>query len=109
VLVVSGHYEANADMMPTLRVIDIEADMDAAIAAVDVLAETSLESPQQLNRQLTPRPAVQHQPAIPEELAPFAVAEGEDEHELVRQLSTRMSLRRGSLGTPLRRQLSKAA
>jgi hypothetical protein len=65
----------------------------------------------------TPPPAAPHaaagavvpQPTISEELAPFVV-EGEAlEQDLVRQLSTRMSMRRGSIGTPLRRQFSKAA
>jgi hypothetical protein len=104
VLVVSGHYEANADMMPTLRVIDVELDLDAAAAAADSLAglETATAAAAEPH---TPSP----QPAISEELAPFVV-EGEAlEQDLVRQLSSRMSLRRGSLSTPLKRQFSKAA
>ncbi|WIA36024.1 hypothetical protein OEZ86_007385 [Tetradesmus obliquus] len=111
VLVVAGHYEANADMMPTLRAINIGGDDEAAAAdaAADVLGALQLEH-------ATPPHAAaqQQQPAvIPEDLAPFVVAQGEvgevDEAELVRALSSRMSMRRGSIGTPLRRQFSKAA
>ncbi|WIA15846.1 hypothetical protein OEZ85_012601 [Tetradesmus obliquus] len=109
VLVVAGHYEANADMMPTLRAINIggEDEAAAAAAAADVLGSLQLE------QATPPHAAAQQQPAvIPEDLAPFVVAEGEGElgeAELVRALSSRMSMRRGSIGTPLRRQFSKAA
>jgi hypothetical protein len=116
VLVISGHYEANADMMPTLRVIDVAADLDAAAAATaDVLG--GLELAAAAAEPHTPLPAAPHaaagavvpQETISEELAPFLV-EGEGaEQDLVQQLSTRMSMRRGSIGTPLRRQFSKAA
>jgi hypothetical protein len=110
VLVVSGHYEANADMMPTLRVIDVAAEPDtAAAASADVLAGMDLEQHTEQSA-ATPAAAAAAAPqAISEDLAPFVVAEGGEEQELVRQLSTRMSMRRGSIGTPLRRQFSKAA
>jgi hypothetical protein len=116
VLVVSGHYEANADMMPTLRVIDVASNLDAAAAAADVLSGLDLAAAAAAEPH-TPPPAAPHPAAsavvpqltISEELAPFVV-EGEAlEQDLVRQLSSRMSMRRGSIGTPLRRQFSKAA
>lgn len=87
VMVVSGHYEANADMMPTLRVIDItETDKAAADKAT-------------------------------EDAAAFAVEGADDvSPELLRELSSRLSTRRASgVGSvsggpgPLRRQFSKAS
>ncbi|KAF6260137.1 hypothetical protein COO60DRAFT_923680 [Scenedesmus sp. NREL 46B-D3] len=106
VLVVSGHYEANADMMPTLRVIDVAAGAGDAVAAADVLE--GLAAGPRTPQPLAPGAAAQ-QPSVPEELAPYVVGDEVVEQELVRQLSSRMSMRRGSTGTPLQRQFSKAA
>eukprot|EP00878_Enallax_costatus_P018990 GHUV01020018.1.p1 GENE.GHUV01020018.1~~GHUV01020018.1.p1 ORF type:complete len:421 (+),score=89.48 GHUV01020018.1:770-2032(+) len=86
VLVVSGHYEANADMMPTLRVIQVtETEARAAKLLADVQAdEHALE--------------VEGADQVPEELV----------SALSRRLSVRMTMLSPGPPTPLRRSFSKA-
>jgi hypothetical protein len=112
-LLVSGYYEANADMMPTLQVINVHpppaepADKDLN-AAADVAAAAAAAAATPAARQ------------APEEEEHALFADGPD---LARQMSDRMSSRSGRRGSqpqtggagagearkPLLRQFSKAS
>ncbi|KAF8059377.1 hypothetical protein HT031_005182 [Scenedesmus sp. PABB004] len=129
VLLVAGHYEANADMMPNLRVLQARRGRSAGAQAQAPVTDAAragtaaaAEAPAAAASPVA-APAAAAEPGAPAP-APVAAAaaelevDGLDEvevsPELLRTLSRRMSLRRSSMPTPggpgpLRRQFSKAS
>lgn len=105
-VLVAGHYEANADMMPTLQVVDVVPQPAAAAAAVGaaVIPAPAAEG----------EPALQRRP-IPEVADDDAVdifkADGlgvEGGRDLGRRMSIRIGKRGSMTGAPLR-QFSKSS
>lgn len=129
-MVVSGHYEANADMMPTLKVIDVQpTDQDTAAAAVAAVAATGAAAATQppaaaapLTEELSLGPVPHASLGTSTQLDDTAVAAGDggdvfgETPDLARRLSNRIGSRGGRASLTgdgpsrkLVRQFSKAS
>lgn len=108
-VLVSGHYEANADMMPTLQVVDVtpEAAAESAVASAAAAAAATVppSTPPPPPSPAAAAAGVSPMPPPPPRRSEAGVdgAGVEGSRDLGKQLSVRLSLRRSSMGgTPLR-------